>query len=132
LAKKPHSIHYYLINFYNHEIGFGQFRLLRPSQLPVDQIVKERQPGRLVQVLQIGLDLAGLHQVKAGQQNPVHVQQGFDAWRAILLERAVMRARRRPPEQAREIVDDALRDWSKVVRQRKDRLVRTGAIQVDK
>jgi hypothetical protein len=68
------------------EIRLRQALLFHPSDLPLNQFIEVGQPRRLVEPYQIRLDCAGLHQVNASQQHPVHIKERFDPRRVLFLE----------------------------------------------
>jgi len=68
------------------QVCFGQPFLLGAGDLALNQVVEIRQYFDFVQPDQVGLDHAGLHQVNAGQQHAVHIQQRLDPRRAFLGE----------------------------------------------
>ena len=60
--------------------------LFGPSHFTSNQIRNVRQTEALVQRRQVGLDLAGAHQVDAGQEDSVHVEEWLHSARLFLAE----------------------------------------------
>ena len=87
------------------EVHLDENGLLRAGQLPADEVVEVRQPGRLVQAKEIGFDRARLHQANARQQDAVDVQQRLDARRILLRKQLPLRLR-----EAQVVVDMVARD----------------------
>ena len=74
-------------------VRLGQSLFLRAGDLSLDQLVEVGQLRRLVEANQIRLDHARSHQVYAGQQHAIDVQERFDARRVLLLEKFPLRFR---------------------------------------
>ena len=60
------------------QIGRRQVVLFRAGDLACDQFIEVGQPGAVVEGAQVGLDYARPHQVNAGQEHAIHVQQRLD------------------------------------------------------
>ena len=66
------------------DVAFGEEGRLRTRELAGDQVVDVREPGVLVEPHEVRLDLARPHQVDAGQQDAVNIQQRLDPRRMSL------------------------------------------------
>src|SRR5437867_12680060 len=75
-----------ILRFVEGNVRVLQLGLFRPGQLACDQVIDVRQTELLVQRDEVGLHFARAHQVNAGEQDAIDVEQRLHSAWTLLVE----------------------------------------------